>query len=207
VNHGVSRNALFDILSNIASIINLADLNERSYISLIGSPISDDGDLNKNLNGLDVRKLINMVDPVADQDYATKKYHDDNLPPAVDLGVAKESDDVIHSNNAQQSTESITYDKVKEIIVYENLKGLRVSWEFMGSDGFADSYTKIYVNGIAVGVEKFIHGDVYTLVSDDISDLSFGDLLQIYGHRTGDLDACFVKNMVISYVKFENNDP
>ena len=108
-NHGVSRNAIYDALvgltlgglsennhgslsavstsqhhvKTVANELNLADLNEKNYVSLTNYPVSSTGNIQTNFSGVNNFKLYNMIDPTADQDYCTKKYHDSTPIPAI----------------------------------------------------------------------------------------------------------------------------
>lgn len=122
----------------------------------------------------------------------------------LDLGIGKESDDLVWSNDSEKQQLSASYIKIKELIAYVNLKAIRISWEFKPSST-SEAFTIVYVNGIQVGVEKSNDTAVYVGVSDDIVDIKKDDLIQIYGKAAPDF--CLVKNMRVKYVNFENNDP
>lgn len=102
-------------------------------------------------------------------------------------------------------TNSSSYVKVKEVISYLNLKSIRVSWEYKVDDPNT-VFAKIYVNGVAVGVEKSTSSTTYVEVSDDITDIKINDLIQIYMRREPQ-DIAFIQNMKIKYLEFKNNDP
>ncbi len=125
---------------------------------------------------------------------------------ALDLGVAKESDDLIFSNDAYIIEESTGYVKRKEIIVYKNLKGVKVEWKFQTDNPPLMVTTRLYVNGVAVGSEHTDSTGSYQTVSDNISDIVYGDKIQIYAKKVG-ASGYEIKDMRIKYMEFESNDP
>lgn len=189
----------------VAGDLDLSDLNEKAYNSLTGRPLNTAGTMNKDLIGSALYKLTDMIDPTDDQDYCTKAFHDANLPSDQDLGIGKESDDIVHSNDDVRTSQGITMTKVKEIIIYKNLSGLRVLWEHNGSNN--DSRTsQLYINDEAVGAEHTTAGTEYAEVFDDISDIIFDDKIQIYVTSSAE-NIVSIRNMKIQYLEFENNDP
>lgn len=121
------------------------------------------------------------------------------------MGIGKESDDIIHANDAEKSAVSIPMVKLKEIIIYKNLSGLRVSWEHKGSNNDSRA-SRLYVNGVAVGTAHATAGTSYAEVFDDISDIVFNDKIQIYIASSG-TNTVFIRNLKIKYMEFINNDP
>lgn len=122
------------------------------------------------------------------------------------LGIGLASVNVIHSNDTEKIHASASYEKIKEIIAYKNLKSVKISWEFHIETGESTSMTKVYINGVAVGVEKDTDLDTYVSVDDNITDIKYGDLIQIYC-RNSAVANTYVKNMRIQYDEFVNNDP
>lgn len=88
------------------------------------------------------------------------------------------SDILLHSNDPRSDSDSLTYQKVKETLV--SFRGVvRCYWEFRNYTINQDSWTKIYINGIAVGVEKFYNGEAFDPYTDDVV-VNIGDLVQLY---------------------------
>jgi hypothetical protein len=67
-------------------------------------------------------------------------------------------------------------------------------------------YSKVYVNGIAVGVEKTTESTTYINCSDDITNVKENDLIQIYVHSHYGAHSCYIRNMKLRFDKFINND-
>lgn len=142
-------------------------------------------------------KLIsNILAPVSDDDAATKEYVDDT-------GEGVEAATVVHLNAAEVDTRLDSYTKIKETKAYVHLSRFRVAWDHKRLSGTDTANTKVYVNGVAVGVEKSTTSGTYAEVSDDIvMDIRPGDLIQLYG-KTGDNSTyVWVQNFEIRYDKF-----
>ncbi len=188
----------------VAGDLNLADLAERSYNSLSSKPIGTAGKLTKILDGDNQYKLFNMIDPVDNQDYATKKYHDDNLSE-VSIGIIGTT--LQYSNDAEGTATETVYTKVKEIIIGLNLRECNLSWQMLSGSGGVTSYSKVYINGVAYSGEFTTTSGSYVSKNVDIStSLKINDLLQIYV-RMGGAGGCYINNMRINYDEFVNNDP
>lgn len=163
-------------------------------------------DIAKDIDFGGNRKCFNLLDPINDQDCCTKAFHNANLPADQDLGIGKESDDIIHSNDIERTTTSSSYVKLKEIVSYKNLKGVRISVDLKTGNSPDLVYAKVCINDIIVGTEFSDTTGVYVTHSREASDVVYGDLIQIYVRRTLDVSA-YVQNMKIKYMEFENNDP
>jgi len=69
---------------------------------------------------------------------------------------------------------------------------IRIKWDMhRGTTNYA--YSKVYRNGVAVGVEKSTSSGTYVAQSDDVSGWRAGDLVQIYGCTNG--DECYCQNI------------
>jgi len=91
---------------------------------------------------------------------------------------------------------------MKEVIVYKNLKDVRVSWEHK-SNIEANSWTALYVNGVQVGADHNRDTTTYLEVSDDLSGIKVGDLIQIWGDHLDGIR--IIRNMKIKFVEYINN--
>lgn len=126
----------------------------------------------------------------------------------MDLGIGIDSDsEIVYSDDVENYTPSSSYIKIKDIIVYKNLKNVRVRWDFrndyIGSP--YDAYTKLYVNDEAVGVEHNTDSTDNITVYDVITDIEYGDAIQIYAKRLGGGNV-WVLNMKLMYVEFLSNN-
>ena len=116
------------------------------------------------------------------------------------------SDDLVFSNDTSRNTTSTTYVKLKEIAVYLNVN-LRICWEYWNGSTPGTVYTKLYINGVAVGSEKSTTSGVAVPVSEDV-EINNGDLLQIYGKvSVTDSPNCYISNMRINFIEYVSNDP
>ncbi len=106
------------------------------------------------------------------------------------------SDKTIASSPAVASTASDAYVKLKEFRV-PRAGTYRVKWACATSEAGRGSWTRVYKNGAAVGVEKETIGDLdYHDLEDDVGGFAHGDLLQLYGHNES-TRICYVKNFFI----------
>ncbi len=181
----------------------LADLGTKLYASLTSVPLNSGGVMQTNFAGASSFKLTNMVDPTANQDYATKKYHDDNLG---DAGIGVVSDTVIQSNDTERTRADVGYEKMKEIIVYENLANVRLSFEIKGVASGGWCFTRVYINGVDQSLENNTNSDTYAPVSEDLMDIKTGDKIQIYGNASSGY-TLYVRYMRLKFDKYVNNDP
>lgn len=124
---------------------------------------------------------------------------------AIDLGIGKESHDLVHSNDAEQSTSEFTATKIKETKVYKNLGNLKVSWEHKVGVTDETGYTVLKVNDVGVASQHVVNSTTYAEVSDNIDNIYYDDLIQIFASNS--VGTTFVKNMRIKFMEYENNDP
>lgn len=97
------------------------------------------------------------------------------------------TNDVLHSHDAEVSTQSLTYEKVKTITIdslYKTPETLRIQFKLEGSTVGGNNqtaYARIYKNGVAYGVEQST-----IEILKFLEDLSFatGDTIEIWAHAT-----------------------
>ena len=69
-------------------------------------------------------------------------------------------------------------------------------------------YSKVYINGIAVGAEKSTTGATYVLTYTEDITVNYGDLVQIYGKGgTGVPPVCYIRYQRIKFIDYVSNDP
>jgi len=94
------------------------------------------------------------------------------------------SDDVIANASTERSQGYINnYTKIKEIKA-EREGSYKVSYEFKWIGGVAGNnfYTRIYKNGVAVGLEQYTTSTTYTVYEETLTGVVRGDLIQLYCH-------------------------
>ena len=103
-------------------------------------------------------------------------------------------ENIVRSSNAEVSTTSITYVKLKEMQIAAS-GTIRVAFDLRGYVALA--YGRIYVNGTAIGTERS-NLATETTYNEDIS-VNAGDLVQIYAKRfnSGTGTTCYVNDFRI----------
>ncbi|HBE42015.1 MAG TPA: hypothetical protein DDW27_12575 [Bacteroidales bacterium] len=89
---------------------------------------------------------------------------------------------VVHSHDAETSSNSVTYVKVKTITLGSYVVGdrtLRIKFDLQSNDG-NQVRGIIYRNGGSVGAERTTTSLTYVTYSEDITDWSAGDLIELY---------------------------
>lgn len=95
-------------------------------------------------------------------------------------------------NATERSSSNTSYTKLKEISLQVGGK-FTFYWQMRAEGGTV--YTKLYVNGTAIGTEQSTTSTTYVNKSDTIT-VQAEDLVQIYGH--GEVGyAVFVKNFYV----------
>jgi hypothetical protein len=89
-----------------------------------------------------------------------------------------------NTNDAEKTTISATYVKLKEMKLNAALAGCRVHFQ-LKTDGGVTVYGRVYKNGVAVGAEHSTTSAIYVDFTDDLSGLVANDLIQIYAHGNG----------------------
>ena len=98
---------------------------------------------------------------------------------ALTLTVFNAGDVLMKSADTERTTASLTYVKVKEILV--NRTGtLRIKFDIAGGDAGSRCYGRIYRNGVAVGTERIVDGATYETFTQDIAGWAVADLAQVY---------------------------
>ena len=114
----------------------------------------------------------------------------------------------LDSDWTEDTTTSISYVKatnkeftIPSSVCYSAIE-LYFTWQMRHSDTTGSSESRIYRNGVAVGVEKTRNTTSYATFSDTISGWSAGDLVQLY-QKTSSGDTCYVDNFQVLgvYVK------
>lgn len=105
-------------------------------------------------------------------------------------------DYLLASSDAEVSTVSTSYVKVKEIFVGSNSGTFRILFDLAIEASAFDSIGRIYRNGVAVGTERTTSADNPTFDSytEDISGWVAGDLLQLYLKSSGGGKTAYAKN-------------
>lgn len=143
---------------------------------------------------LGTNKITGVGDPDDAQDVSTKKH--------ATHGIA--SNDLVFSNDTARSTNSESYVKIKEIAVYRSLN-LRLYWEYYATQDGGTAYTRVYINGVAVGSEKSTGLLTPQSTTEDV-EVNAVDLLQIYAKNVG-VGSVTAQNMRIKFIEYVSNDP
>jgi len=113
------------------------------------------------------------------------------------------SANVRNSNDAVVTLVGILdYTKKKEIRIDSDTLGtLRVLWKMKTNVANDRVYSRLYLNGVAVGNEEFTDSTIYAEYSHDLGVLSNGDLIQIWLNSGGVGFTCSVKEQRLAYDK------
>lgn len=104
---------------------------------------------------------------------------------------------LLYSDDTEVSTGSVSYILKKQAIL-PRAGVLRIKFDIATTNATYATYGRIYRNGVAVGTEHYKEGSTdYETFSEDISDWSRGDLVQIYIHGTTGPMTALVKNFRI----------
>ncbi len=133
------------------------------------------------------------------------------------------TDNLKQSNDAEKSTSSGTYTKLKEIKVDMNivLSKIRISFYFywFQPTGWTHSgYMRIYKNGSSLGTERTLTGDggVGATFTEDLGSFSKNDLIQVYGKTSVGNPETYVRasnfrlyfdKLKVPLLNFTNQDP
>ncbi len=107
--------------------------------------------------------------------------------PEMDWEGFTATDNLRHSNDAEKTTTSLTYVKLKECLLSEDIDACRIKFDLRGEDAWNKGLAKIYKNGVAIGTER--ESGTWSTFSEDFTDFEAGDLIQIYANRDGGGDS------------------
>ncbi len=125
-----------------------------------------------------------------------------------DAPTIQASETLRNFNDAQKTTIQEVYTKLKEVLLGGDLPVCRLKFDLRAVDN-PTAYARVYKNGGAIGIEQTAVTPSWSTKSEDFSNWVAGDLIQIYGKRTG-TQTCYVRNMRLCYdlvVPVTNQDP
>ena len=106
-----------------------------------------------------------------------------------------------NSNDAVKNNSEISYTKIKEVLLNEDLPACRIYFEMsLSANGGPTAFGKIYKNGVEIGVERSTPSTVFQNYSEDFSGFVSGDLIQIYAYATNPGNVK-IQNMRFQYSK------
>jgi len=94
----------------------------------------------------------------------------------------KVSSGLRNSNDAEQNTTETSYVKLKEILLNEDIDVLKIGFTSKMGSGGTSGKARIYKNGVALGTEQSIVDSGDQTHTQDFTEFSSGDLIQIYAH-------------------------
>lgn len=130
---------------------------------------------------------------------------DQGIPGIASTSIA--SDTLKNSNNAEKSTVSAFYYKLKETKLIAAMGKIRIYFEIHATLG-STAYGKIYKNGSPLGTERSTVSTAWIDFSEDEGPFAADDLIQIYV-KTSD-EAAFVRRLRFQYetvLPMTNQDP
>ena len=102
------------------------------------------------------------------------------------------------ASTLRQSTTSTSYQKLKEFSPMIRPGTISVQWETQIQGGVAEGYSKVYVNGVAVGTQKSTtNTGTFDTVTDTGITVETGDIVQIYATGTTQGYATRIQNAEI----------
>ena len=125
------------------------------------------------------------------------------------------SDTLRHSNDAEKTTSSTTYVKLKEILVNKAIRGkIRIKFDLKTNNASYQAKARIYKSGYPLGSIRFTNETSYVTFSEDLDvTLDVNSKLQIYGLiEQSPPGLCYVRNFRLYYDlavqnDFTNQDP
>lgn len=109
------------------------------------------------------------------------------------------SDNLKKSDDASSNQSGTSYTKEKEFDtlpddLLSNDSELRIKFDLASAHITVTAYGRIYKNGVAVGTEQTTTSTSYVTFSEDISNLSAGDLIQLYTKTSAFGNPVYVQN-------------
>ena len=102
-----------------------------------------------------------------------------------------------HSHDAEASTDSASYVKLKTITLTKAFAMLRIKFDMKMESGGINAYGRVYKNGVAVGTEQGSASETYVTYSEDITgNWAIGDTIELWGWNdwSGAARLTYVKN-------------
>ena len=90
------------------------------------------------------------------------------------------SDDLITSDDTEETTASAIYEKRKEFTVY-GTGTYRVKFDLRGYSSPENGYGRIYKNGVAYGTEQVVADENFVTKSEDLI-FEYGDTVELWAH-------------------------
>lgn len=105
---------------------------------------------------------------------AVKTYVDNAVPK-----IYSASDTLVSSADTERTTASGSFTKGKEIVIGGG-GTLRIKFDLKTNGSGGTAHGRIYINGVAVGTDQTNATGTYSTLSQDISSIKGGDLIQLY---------------------------
>jgi len=109
------------------------------------------------------------------------------------------SNNVRNSNDAEVINPSLSYIKKHEMLLNADLNFCRVRFDMLNNSGIILAYSRIYKNGVAIGLEHAAASGTYVTYAEDFSGWVSGDLIQLYTKIALVPFSTFTRNMRFSY--------
>jgi len=119
------------------------------------------------------------------------------------LIVAEPSDNLKESADTERSSASTTYVKIKEFIIRRQGQ-IRVKFDLKEPTGTQTAFGKVYINDIAVGVEKSTSSSSYVTQSDDVY-VEAGNRVSIYIKTSAGGNPAFIENARLYFDEVADN--
>jgi len=106
-----------------------------------------------------------------------------------------------HYSDSEVSSNALAYTLVKSITIRRNIAACRVVYQQACPlyDPGSESFSRVYVNGVAVGAEHELMQAAYFGWSDDLTGLVPGDVVQIYAYCLNASHPVNIKEFRICY--------
>lgn len=171
----------------------LADLHDTD-LPAINTKLTTLDTVADNIRNIDVPNIQTNINTNETKIDANKTVIDNILST---INYVYPSDDVLHTNASEQGLASLVYGKLKETFV--NVDGIiRISFDLRTPD-VVTCYGKIYINGVAVGIERSQSDNGWQTYTEDLLILR-GDAIQIYVMHTDVGRWTYVQNLVLKGV-------